>query len=98
MAEQLSLTLIQTNFWQETAPKEFDPDKFLADTAPKAPEPGLKERAIRAGLNTLPTVGMITGGILATPETLGIGTAAGAALGAGAGTRIKKSLAKNTFK
>ncbi len=83
------------------APNNFDPDKFLADTnhvefnpdeflKNTAPEPSMKERLIQGGLNTLPTAGMIAGGILATPETAGLGTVAGATAGGIAGNELKR--------
>lgn len=49
------------------------------DTHPKT------KQAVRGTLDTLPVVGAMVGGALATPETLGTGTVAGAALGAGVG-------------
>ncbi len=48
----------------------------------------LKEQApalARSALNALPGVGAMVGGMLSTPETLGVGTVPGMALGAGAG-------------
>lgn len=44
-------------------------------------------------VNTLPAAGAIAGGAIATPETLGTGTVAGAALGAGVGRGLRDLIA-----
>ncbi len=46
----------------------------------------------RAALNALPGIGGIVGGALSTPETMGTGTIAGVALGAGAGRGMRDIL------
>ena len=50
--------------------------------------------AARGVLDTLPAVGAMVGGALATPETLGTGTIAGVALGAGAGRGLRDLIAE----
>lgn len=47
-------------------------------------------------LDTLPGVGAIGGGLLATPETMGLGTGMGTALGAGVGRGVRDVLAEGT--
>ena len=49
----------------------------------------------RGTLDTLPAVGAMVGGAVATPETLGGGTVAGAALGAGAGRGARDLIAEH---
>src|SRR5258708_6356482 len=50
----------------------------------------------RGVVNTLPVLGAAVGGALATPETLGTGTIAGAALGAGVGRGARDLIAEYT--
>lgn len=52
-------------------------------------------RVVRGTLDTLPAVGAMVGGAAATPETLGAGTAVGAALGAGAGRGVRDLIAEH---
>lgn len=59
-----------------------------------AEHPNLKQLASGA-VNTLPAVGAMAGGIAATPETLGVGSVAGAALGAGAGRGLRDLIAES---
>jgi len=55
-----------------------------------------KTRQLAKGtLDTLPAMGAMVGGVLATPETLGGGTVAGAALGAGAGRGARDLIAEH---
>lgn len=49
----------------------------------------------RGTLDTLPAVGAMVGGAVATPETLGAGTVAGAALGAGVGRGARDLIAEH---
>lgn len=86
-----------------TAAPAFDPSKpFTAATAPtpdfkttnEPPSTALKaaaygKDALQLALDALPGAGAVVGGALATPETLGGGTLAGAALGAGAGRGLR---------
>lgn len=63
---------------------------YAVKAEPPAKPPESMGRQIgRAALNTLPGIGGIIGGALSTPETLGIGTVPGAALGVGAGQGLK---------
>lgn len=48
----------------------------------------------RGTLDTLPAVGGVVGGLLATPETFGAGTVAGAGLGFGAGRGLRDLIAE----
>lgn len=50
---------------------------------------------VRGTLATLPAVGSMVGGAAATPETLGAGTVAGAALGAGVGRGARDLIAEH---
>jgi hypothetical protein len=50
--------------------------------------PNIKQ-GVKIGLDTLPGLGAIGGGLLATPETFGGGTVIGGALGAGAGRGLR---------
>ena len=45
---------------------------------------------VSGALSTLPTIGMLAGGAIATPETLGIGTPYGAAIGGGIGSGLQE--------
>jgi len=47
------------------------------------------KQGVKTGLDTLPGLGAIGGGLLATPETFGGGTVIGGALGAGAGRGLR---------
>jgi hypothetical protein len=80
----------------------FDPSKPFTVAAPtpdftatnEPPSTALKaaaygKDAMQLALDALPGAGAVVGGVLATPETLGGGTLAGAALGAGAGRGLR---------
>lgn len=74
---------------------EVKPD-FTATNEP--PSTSLKaaaygKDALQLALDALPGAGAVVGGALATPETLGGGTLAGAALGAGAGRGLRDLIA-----
>lgn len=59
------------------------PDTFRGGVIKSLKDQG-RELA-RGGLNALPGIGALVGGVLSSPETLGVGTIPGAALGAGVG-------------
>jgi hypothetical protein len=80
----------------------FDPSKPFTVAAPtpdftttnEPPSTALKaaaygKDAMQLALDALPGAGAVVGGVLATPETFGGGTLAGAALGAGAGRGLR---------
>lgn len=62
-----------------------------------SPQPGFGERIVRGALKTLPAVGAIGAGLLATPETLGIGTIPAAAGGAVAGKSLEDTLENSIY-
>lgn len=87
----------------DAAAAAFDPSKPF-DQAPdfkttnEPPSLALKGEAWGKDLalsivNSLPAAGAIVGGVLATPETAGVGTLPAAALGAGAGTALRNTIA-----
>jgi hypothetical protein len=76
-------------------PAEVKPD-FTATNEP--PSTMLKaaaygKDALQLALDALPGAGAVVGGVLATPETAGAGTLAGAALGAGLGRGLRDLIA-----
>lgn len=87
-------------FLTETAPQAtgFNPDKFLAETAQAPAKPmGYGEQLGRATLDAIPAAGAMVGGIIATPETGGLGTVPGAALGYGAGKQLSRMLKNKIY-
>ncbi len=69
------------------------PDVGSSTTVPEPVRPESMGRQLgRAALNALPGIGGIVGGALSTPETMGTGTIAGVALGAGAGRGMRDIL------
>src|SRR6185369_9317918 len=52
--------------------------------------------AARGVVNTLPAVGALVGGVMATPESVGLATVPGAALGAGVGRGARDLIAEAT--
>lgn len=61
---------------------------------PQSPqkEQGIGERIVRGGLRTLPAIGAVGAGFLATPETLGLATVPAAAAGGIAGKSLQDTL------
>jgi len=75
--------------------KQFSDDEIVhqvlqlrPDLLDKVEHPYIKQ-GVKTGLDTLPGLGAIGGGLLATPETFGGGTVIGGALGAGAGRGLR---------
>lgn len=96
MADEAPLTVVKS---------EPLPTLSVVDDQPAAPQPsGAMQQfwarhpnaaqLTKGALNSLPTAGAITGGVIATPETLGAGTVVGSALGAGAGRGARDLLAE----
>lgn len=89
MADDQALTVVKSEPLPSLSivKSEPPPARTWADTG----------RDVATGaLNALPMVGGIVGGALSTPETLGTGTAAGVALGIGAGRGARDLIAEST--
>lgn len=81
-------------FLAETAPKSqiFDPDKFLSETA-QPKEESLGRRLTRSTLDTvLPVGGAVIAGLAATPESLGLATIPAGAAGYATGKQLSRVL------
>lgn len=82
----------------DTPPTEADLDDIFKTVAP-APSSWVTQHPVAADiarktLDTLPAVGAMAGGILATPETAGAGTAIGIGLGAAGGRGVRDLIAE----
>lgn len=72
-----------------------EPDTFMggAMKSLRAEVPRAVSRVAHGALDALPGIGAVVGGVLSTPETGGIGTIPGIALGAGAGRGVRDVIA-----